>query len=480
MTSVLPPNNIHRYSFDSKSTIERPEQYATGVRGRLVSGDLVFDNDAKSKLSNRVENRKGKRNSVAKPVKEFTVSRKSSFRAPDYYRLTRKPQPKHLKKKKMLSGFESPEQIEHVFKLNPKLSLTEYPAFMVEYFVGQLDLIKKDPIPQYQILKAKINIPIMDNLEEEKEEKENSKNFENKRRKHQSEPIPNHNILVSKQSAILNKLKRKSAPSRMQMKYEPVEMKIDEYLNQPLDIYKHKRANSAGSEAVLSFMTNLTRTSVPSQSTNQTAGTIQRSHKTHVSFKSNASSIDTTEFTQKNRLSVDSMLFHSRPNTEVLLTKRTDPAVRRSVQFENTIPIKSEINKSFEKHGVSPTPIEERHRSFSAKSPKRISHHADLSIESGSELYNSVKQDIFSKKFLNSNSMIEYLRESYPELADNDYFVKRLLFEIYLRRMLAARASVKLGTDAAKRGTDLWGGLKDAINSFYGSDQMSIFERQKY
>lgn len=54
------------------------------------------------------------------------------------------------------------------------------------------------------------------------------------------------------------------------------------------------------------------------------------------------------------------------------------------------------------------------------------------------------------------------------------------MLEIYMRRILAAKIAMKLGTDKSNKGQgdEVWIGLKECIASVYGEDNASFFECQ--
>ncbi|KAH3668594.1 hypothetical protein OGAPHI_002348 [Ogataea philodendri] len=108
------------------------------------------------------------------------------------------------------------------------------------------------------------------------------------------------------------------------------------------------------------------------------------------------------------------------------------------------------------------------------RSSNRLSTMAEISLESNSEHYNRIKQEIFGRNLLWAE--LEPYLMTRDDIWNNDYLLTRLLFEIYLRRVVAARLAVKLGSSTAHRGNEHWD--EDLISSIYGNEQMSIFREQ--
>lgn len=368
---------------------------------------------------------------------EFQASsRRSSLKKPNYYRLSTQPKPKRQSVNSKVGGFSAPAEIDQVFNIYPKkaTNLPEYPSYMIEYFVKNFDLLKKNPNIDYQVLKAKIDVPKIAQIVETERTK-----------RHASMPNPVFNQKVQQSAERLQKLNRQSAPADIKFRYEPIRMSMDEYLNTPLDLYRHrKNKKSVGSDHT--FNTN----------TSSSGGHTQ----------SGISSVDTGALGHVNRLG----------NERVLKTERKDSLVhRKSVQFSGSIIPEEKLESSYEKFGVSPVPLDKKHKSREVSQFKRMSHHGDISIESGRDVYNTFKKDLFSQNYKTWQGMAQYIEREYPEYYGNEYIMTRLILEIYTRRVIAGRIAIKIATDREKRNSDgILSGLKEVITGVYGAQQASI------
>lgn len=424
---ISQPVLLHNFNFDSMSTLEHPNATTTGS----MMGEIM-DNTPQSRKHKAHQSLPNK----SKTAEFQASSRRSSLKKPNYYRLSTQPKPKRKCVNSMSSGFQNSKEIDQVFDIYPKKStnLPEYPSYMIEYFVKSLDLLKKNPSLDYQILKAKIDVPKIAQIVETERCK-----------RHASMPDPLFNQNVKTSAERLQKLNRQSAPAGdMNFHYEPIKMSMNEYLNTPLDLYKHRRnKKSVGSD--VTFNTN----------SSSTGGNTQ----------SGISSIETNALAQLNRLG----------NERVLKTQRKDSLVHgKAVQFNQSIIPEEKLETTFEKFGVSPKSIDKRHKSFQVQQSKRVSHHADISIASGREVYNAFKEDLFAQNYKSWEGMSMYIRKEYPNYFNNEYLMTRLILEIYMRRVLAARMALRISIDNEKENSDdLLEGLKAIITSIYGVNQVS-------
>lgn len=420
------PVLLENYDFDSFSSLDHSN---VQNNNNTIIGELL--DTASSTLRKRKKSRSQKQQPSPLLVRhkntptEYTASSKRSTAiGRKSYRLSTQPKPKRnsAQHRKSLGDYQTNEQLDQIFQLKPDTGSEpnpyEYPVFMIEYFVKTMDLMKKNPKLEYQILKAKNmddELPKLMDLVKE--------------RKHQSVPLPVQDAKNDLQG--INKSKRKSAPAAAGFDYQPIEMSMDEYLRAPLDIYQHRKRKSQASE--LTFNT-------------------KSSSNGHHSTRSGVSSIDTSGLININRLGSE----------RILKTSRKDSLVNKS-----SIP-EEKLELSIEKFGVPTKNISQKHKSFEVKQAKRLSHTADISIESGRDVYNSFKNEVFGMQFKDWKSMKSFIKRDYPDYYYNEYLMTRLCMEIYLRRIIAGRVALKLGTDESNLSDEVIISLKEIITSVYG------------
>ncbi|ODV85284.1 hypothetical protein CANARDRAFT_7926 [[Candida] arabinofermentans NRRL YB-2248] len=113
-----------------------------------------------------------------------------------------------------------------------------------------------------------------------------------------------------------------------------------------------------------------------------------------------------------------------------------------------------------------------------SSSKNRLSTMAEISLASSNEHYNEIKRKIFSLNLKNFNQLNSYLR-TLVDYNENEYVLNRLLFEIYLRRIVSARLAIKLSVDQSrKRQKNQWDKLSDLVSSVYGIEQTKFFKEQ--
>ncbi|VEU23580.1 DEKNAAC104620 [Brettanomyces naardenensis] len=153
------------------------------------------------------------------------------------------------------------------------------------------------------------------------------------------------------------------------------------------------------------------------------------------------------------------------------------------------IPPSKEVwdNKELDKYGVPPELFRKLPANEYVVEPgapvQRYSEAAEVSIESSSELYNQYLGEVFSKHFATWNQLEHFLQTEHPEFYGNEYFLHRLMLEVYLRRVMAARIAAETGTGRSRRSPDasvnnIWSGFSDSIRTVYGSDQLKVFKEQ--
>lgn len=155
----------------------------------------------------------------------------------------------------------------------------------------------------------------------------------------------------------------------------------------------------------------------------------------------------------------------------------------------NSSPLSMEswTNDQMKKYGLntrSLRSLDQTDYSIKKKSIGGISEIAELSIESSSELYDEYFADISGGHFNTWGEACSYLEKESPEFYSNDYFLLRLMLDIYIRRIVAARISASIGTERARRVPDLsvdeiWHLLADNVKAVYGLKQLHVFQQQK-
>lgn len=461
---VLHPPRIGSFTKDNASSTS---VYTQEAHNRFSMGDFIYQSNTFMHKRSSVAS---SQNSKEKPKKTipttksasrtFPVARKNSYRGPQYYKLNNRPisQPALTSpKSKRISKYSEPTQIDPVFNLFPEKSILENPTFMVQYFTKALDLVKQNPDIHYKVLKAEIQVN-SDSLSNVT--RDNAFQKLSKAKKYQSLPVLSPSI---KTETLEKKAsQRMSAP--VQLVYKETDMTMSEYLNTPLDIYQHKKKASDISN---------------SDKSKETRGT-------HPSTESGVS-VDTTALypiqTNKVKSKVGRPLATKREG-HVMKGKRIlrkdfddfpvlqrDPSTALSREYELKkygTPIIKNPNVGKVTWGQHPS------------SSKRHSDTANVSIATGDEIYNDIKSDVFDKRLPDWNAVRDYLNSEHPSVSDNSYFLCRLMYDIYLRRVLAARIALKLGSDKANRGESdiIWAGLKESIAAVYGQENAAFFESQ--
>ena len=466
-TAIIQPPNIHSFTQDASSGASI---YTTNAHNRFTANDFIYQ----SSIASQKQDTSIKPNSPSgkKPTKEFKVTRKNSYRGPNYYRINsiKRPashSPKTSPNHKRQSKFENLGQIEPVLDLFSDKSAVENPSYMVQYFSKKLDLLKKNPDIHYKILKAELKIN-----DTSKETTEAMQKL-SKQRKYQSLPI-----IGSKSEIELNKKQRQSAP--VSIVYKPTDLSINEYLNTPLDFYQHRQQKSISSTITKS---------------DGTKSTNRYSAKSGDSNDSVAASISTSALYQQ-KITQKSSYRHGKGRS--LATKRKDSVVKRryinpedfndenELLNDKDIELKRKVSiiqqeKYLNKFGTPILKTNIGKASFGNddfNKKKRESNCGAVSIATGNEIYDEMKTTIFNQKFSNWTEVLGFIKKEYPDLSDNSYFLARLMLEIYLRRVLAARIALKLGSDRSKKGVSdvLWIGLKESIAAVYGVENAEFFE----
>lgn len=535
-TGIIQQPHLNFINRENDSSSSNYSLYTSDAHHRIVSGDFIYqkndntnslhkrkpltkltDNELKEEPIINSKNDKSKKNKLKK---EFVVKRRNSYKGPNYFKLIHRDQTtSKLKsksftnsqyKKKISAKFESSTQIDPVFDMYTEESLLEKPSYMVQYFTKTLDLIKKDPDIHYKILKAKLDI------NNNPDDDETLKRFSIKR-KYQSLPAFQASNTIKKELNESRKNQRKSAPPII-ISYRPTSMTITEYLNTPLDFYQHRKQNSETSDSNNSKDTKVTtNTHTSSFQTNQissntentgntdstgntgnsrntgntkNSGNTRNSGKTHSgSSGSNNESVNTSQLYLNQLKLLNTSIKNSSQRSISLKTHKKDNVLQKTtpsisnanLQFKRDL---SDLKKQryLSKYGtplfdtsVNKTIIEED----SLKS-KRKSEIGDLSIATGDEAYKDIKSEIFAERFTDWTNTIKFIIKEKPELSEDTYFLTRFMLDIYLRRIIAAKIAMKLGTDKSNRGekSEVWVGLKECIASVYGEDNAEFFESQ--
>lgn len=522
-TGIIQQPHLHFLSRDNVSSSSNYSLYTSEAHHRIGSGDFIYQkNDNTSSVQKRkpltkltddelkekpILNSKNEKTRKKKSKKEFIVTRKNSYKGPNYFKLVHRDQTaSKLKSKSLMNSqfrkktsakFENSTQIDPVFDMYTEESLLEKPPYMIEYFTKTLDLIKKNPDIHYKILRAQLDI------NNKQDDNEMIKRHSIKR-KYQSLPVFHSTNTIKNELNESRKNQRKSAPPII-MKYRPTSMTITEYLNTPLDFYQHRKQNSETSDSTNSRETKATTKTHPSSfQTNQsssntgltdagkttsTGNTRNSKNTASGSSVSNNESVNTSQLYLNQLRLLNSSIKNSSQRSISLKTQKKDHILQKSIpsisnanlQFKRDL---SDLKKQkyLSKYGtplfdtsVNKTIIEED----SLKS-KRKSNFGDLSIVSGDEVYKDIKSKIFAERFEDWTKTIKFIIKEKPELSENTYFLTRFMLDIYLRRIIAAKIALKLGTDKSNRGekSDVWIGLKECIASVYGEDNAEFFESQ--
>jgi hypothetical protein len=468
---VLHPPRIGSFTKDNASSTS---VYTQEAHNRFSMGDFIYQSNT---FIHKRSSIASSQNSKEKPKKTnpttksasrtFPVARKNSYRGPQYYKLNNRPisQPVLTSpKSKRISKYSEPTQIDPVFNLFPEKSILENPTFMVQYFTKALDLVKQNPDIHYKVLKAEIqvNSDSLNNVA-----RDNAFQKLSKAKKYQSLPVLSPSI---KTETLEKKAsQRKSAP--VQLVYKETNMTMSEYLNTPLDIYQHKKKASEISN---------------SDKSKETRGT-------HPSTESGVS-VDTTALYPIQTNKVKSKV--GRP----LATKREGHVMKGKRilrQDLDDFPVMQRDPSTAQPRNISSLSREDELKKYGTpiiknpnvgkvtwgqhpSSSKRHSDTANVSIATGDEIYNDIKSDVFDKRLPDWNAVRDYLNSEHPSVSDNSYFLCRLMYDIYLRRVLAARIALKLGSDKANRGESdiIWAGLKESIAAVYGQENAAFFESQ--
>lgn len=495
-TEVIQQPPIQYFNKDTRSSSSNYSVYTSDAHHRIASGDFIFQSSANSKnpgkrksLTKLTENELKEqplsnlkspghgRFSKANLKKEFTVVRKNSYKKPSYFRLSHSASsPKSLKK---AAKFQNSRQIEPAFDMYPSKSLLENPSYMVQYFTTTLNLIKKDPAIHYQILKA--HIDTKNNTDNEAELIRRTR-----KNKYNSLPIMGSSKLLKEEMDQARNIKRNSAPAVLS--YQPTDMTMVEYLNTSLDFYKHRKKDS---EATTTGDSKETKLSSKAQTTS--SRTQPGSENKGGSSGSGADSVSTSAlYARRSKLTYHPEGTTSSQRSYPLKTAKKNSILKRRSALpydtgsENaSFHLQRELSASkkeeyFSKYGTEllenaagKTIIEEEN-----PNRERISDCGDLSIATGNELYNQVKNEVASKRLLNWDSAYRYIAKKDPDLAENYFFLIRYMLELYLRRVLSAKIALKLGTDKSNKGegNEAWIGLRECIASVYGEDNALFFE----
>lgn len=429
-TTTLERPNIHFLARDIASS---NNSLYISDHNRINSGDIVYDVNAPenrfanlSKLTDQELNERPlsdnyshsvTANKKVKNRKEFTVTRKNSYKGPSYFRLSQSQTPQKIPKslrsfqphRRKNSKFISNAQIDPILDQFPSTSLLDNPSFMVQYFTKTLELIKKEPSIDYQILKAHLDLNNEDNQSFQKMDK---------KKKYHSLPIMSFSDKMSEENKMTEKQnQRKSAP--VIMKYIPTDMKMTDYLNTPLDIYKHRKYPSGIPET--------TKSKIASDSKDRESRETKLSNKARNSWgtqqtqgsESGADSVATaalyahksklTPVTDKNS-NQRSIPLQTTKN-ECILPKISSPPTtihESSTSKESETPLRRELSDQqreeyFAKYG---TPLHDNPDVQAViqqgdPSKNRASQCGDLSIATGNELYGTLKADIFGERFGN-------------------------------------------------------------------------------
>lgn len=459
-TEFMQPPNMSQFTSDHLSSSSNVSLYTSEAHNRLATGDFGYPsvrkhrslNDANDKPLHEtvtVETKKPKQ------IREFKVSRRSTLKGPKYGRYSKGYVVPVSKANKRLSKFQKPDQIDPI--IIPPVNVLENPNYVISYFTKTLELVKQEPKIFHEILRAEL----------EKENQVLEPLQKAKSRKYQSLPVmKSQNPLVTEKMDLRNQ--RKSAPAAIQIKYRPTNLTLSDYINTPLSFYQHGRHDSGDSSVV--------------DSKGTTIGPQTKSSKTESAGNSVSTSL-------LNR----SRLTDEKTNSRMLKTKRKDSIIRKQNMYrergleDDNLGLQQKISnirseKYLSKYGtplLEAKPVVVEHDA-ALLARKRQSECGDISIATGNELYDDIKTQLFNKKPKNWKHALKYLYKYHPDLVENDYFMTRLMFELYLRRILAANIALKLGSDKLNRNSRnaAWVGLKESIASVYGEDNALFFESQ--
>ncbi|GAV26628.1 hypothetical protein PMKS-000082 [Pichia membranifaciens] len=495
-TEVIRQPPIQYFNKDTRSSSSNYSVYTSDAHHRITNGDFIFQ-------ANAIPKNPGKRRSLTKlteselkeqPLsnrkspghggfrkanfkKEFTVVRKNSYKKPNYFRLSHSASsPKSLKK---AAKFQNSKQIEPAFDMYPSKSILENPSYMVQYFTTTLNLIKKDPAIHYKILKA--HIDTKDNANNEAELIKRTK-----KKKYTSLPVMGSSKPLKEELNELRYNKRNSAPAVLS--YEPTDMTMAEYLNTPLDFYKHRKKVSEATTTGDSKETKLS-----SKGQTSSSRTHPGSENKGGSSGSGADSVSTSAlYARRSKLTYNPEGTSSSQRSYPLKTAKKNSILKRSSALpydtasENaSFHLQRELSslkkeEYLSKYGTELLENAAGKAIIEEENPnrKRISDCGDLSIATGNELYNEVKNEIAAKRLLDWDSAYSYIAKKDPDLAENYFFLIRYMLELYLRRVLSAKIALKLGTDKSNKGegNEVWIGLKECIASVYGEDNALFFE----
>lgn len=495
-TDVIPQPPIHYFNRDTRSSSSNYSLYTSDAHHRIASGDFIFqsnDNSKKPKkkksLSKLTESeleeqplsnaKSATYRNIKKgnPKKEFTVVRKNSYKSPAYFRLSQKSSLSRTHRRS--SRFANSKQIDPVFDMFPETSLLENPSYMVQYFTKTLNLIKKEPDIHYKILKAHIDTNNNDQREGLVQR--------TKKEKYKSLPIMGSSKTLQQELNEARNNKRNSAP--VILTYQPTNLTMVEYLNTPLDFYKHRKQSSVATTTDDSKETKLS-----SKAQTTSSGTQFGSENKAGSSGSGGESVSTSALYARRSKLIDNTDRRSAQRSYPLKTEKKNSVLKsRSILPTDSasdnvnyhlkkelLPLKRE--ELFSRYGTlllensaGRTIVEEENPKI-----KRRSDCGDLSIATGNEIYNQVRNDIFAKRFSDWDTAYQYISKIDPDLAENHFFLNRFMLELYIRRVLSAKIALKLGTDKSNKGEggEVWIGLRECIASVYGEDNAMFFESQ--
>lgn len=468
----MKPPNIARLGRDNPSSSSGMSIYTFEAHKRLANGDFGYPNGRKhASLPDTMEHHPNKTDNESdtnikrlKPIKEFKVNRRNSIRGTNYYRLSKSYSPTS-KTNKRLSKFQKPEQIDPILKTQN--DIFENPNYMVSYFTKSLELLKQEPKIFHKILRAEL----------EKKEKEIQLLSKAKSRKYHSLPSMKSQPAINNQHNYLQN-QRLSAPPDFQITFKSTNLTLSDYMNTPLDFYQHQKHDSGAYSGVT------TSTKYADESHNSSTG--KKTKSSASGQRSVGNSIATSSLSMSRSKPIEET-----GNSRMLKTKRKDNILRKQSMFRDSVMddenfrLKQQISnikkeKYLSKYG---TPILEANTIkilHATPEKKRYSDCGDVSIATGDEVYYEIRTKLLNKKPKTWKHAYKYIHKHYPEIIENQYFMARFMFEIYLRRVLAASMALKLGSDKSHRDSSsaVWLGLKESISSVYGEDNALFFESQ--
>lgn len=463
-TEFIQPPNISHFTNDHFSSSSNVSIYTSEAHKRLATQDFGYPNVRERRSLNDINDGPSRNHEPKKQkqIREFKVSRKSTIKGPKYSRYSKSHVIPVSKANKRLSKFAKPDQIDHIVK--PSNNVLENPNYVISYFTKTLELVKQEPRIYHEILRSELK---NENVAIEPVQKSKS-------RKYQSLPaMRSQNPLVLEKKEL--RRQRLSAPASLQVSYLPTNLTLKDYLYTPLNFYQHGRHDSTEASLL----------------NEETKGQSASSGARTKSFK--AESVGNSIATSALSLN-RSRLIDENNKSKMLKTKRKDSIIRKQNLYRDSIidddnfRLKQKISnirneKYLSKYGtpiLETSPVIVERDAAKIDKTKRFSESGDISIATGDELYNDIKTQLFSKRPKTWKHALKYIHKYHPDLIENEYFMTRLMFEIYLRRILAANIALKLGSDKLHRDSmsAAWIGLKESISAVYGEDNALFFESQ--